>query len=154
MFYRLWFGWFIEKKMKLFSLFCQLYVNFWQFLLPFKLSFFLSFHLCRVFLNPHVFQIWSRDSIHISFIFIPLHKRATIDTNSSIKKTHFTLCASTINFSSFVTTKFGNVHSWRGELTSTSRHWFWVLHHSVTRETYDLWRVLYLSPEFHATINT
>lgn len=54
--------------------------------LPFKLSIFLSFHLCRVFLNPHVFQIWSRDSIHISFIFIPLHKRATRDTYSSIKK--------------------------------------------------------------------
>lgn len=78
-----------RKKWSCFLYFGQLYVNFWQFLLPLKLSIFLSYHLCRVFLNPHVFQIRSRDSIHISFIFIPLHKRATIDTYSSIKKNSF-----------------------------------------------------------------
>lgn len=40
--------------------------------IPFKLSIFLSFHLGKVFRNPHVFQIWSRDSIHfIQFYSAP-----------------------------------------------------------------------------------
>lgn len=107
----------------MFSLFSQLYANFWQFLYHSSCLFSYPFILVRFFEIP-MFFIFGHVIRYISFSFIPLSKGATIDTYSSIKRTHFTLCAFTINFSSFVTTKFENLHSWRGELTSTSCHWF------------------------------
>lgn len=111
------------KNPRLFSLFSQLYANFWQFLYHSSCLFSYPFILVRFFEIP-MFFIFGHVIRYISFSFIPLRKGATIDTYSSIKRTHFTLCAFTINFSSFVTTKFENLHSWRGELTSTSCHWF------------------------------
>lgn len=111
------------KNPRLFSLFSQLYANFWQFLYHSSCLFSYPFILVRFFEIPMFFK-FGHVIRYISFSFIPLRKGATIDTYSSIKRTHFTLCAFTINFSSFVTTKFENLHSWRGELTSTSCHWF------------------------------
>lgn len=95
----------LKKKTKLFSLFSQLYANFWQFLYHSSCLFPYPFILLR-FLEIPMFFKFGHVIRYISFIFIPLRKRATIDTYSSIKRTHFTLCAFIINFSSFVTTKF------------------------------------------------
>lgn len=121
--YLIWVFYIYIKNPRLFSLFSQLYPNFWQFLYHSSCLFSYPFILVRFFEIPMFFK-FGHVIRYISFSFIPLRKGATIDTYSSIKRTHFTLCAFTINFSSFVTTKFENLHSWRGELTSTSCHWF------------------------------